>query len=71
MKKRLFILLITMGLLAVGCGKTESEEIQIIPEVESSETVEDVTEEQVSQEETVVEEEALKLSFKDLEDHQF
>lgn len=82
MKKRIFLLLITIGLLAAGCGKTESEEIQIVPEVEISESVEDATEEQVSQEETITEEQdaqeenaaeedVLKLSFKDLEDHQF
>ena len=82
MKKIIFLLLITIGLLAAGCGKTESEEIQIVPEVEISESVEDATEEQVSQEETITEEQdaqeenaaeedVLKLSFKDLEDHQF
>jgi uncharacterized protein YecT (DUF1311 family) len=63
MKKRLFILLIAIGLLAAGCGKTEKEEIQIIPE--------ETMEETISQEEIIVEKETSEFLFKDLEDHQF
>lgn len=63
MKKRLFILLIAICLLTVGCGKTEKEEIQIIPE--------ETMEETISQEEIIVEKETSEFLFKDLEDHQF
>ena len=63
MKKRLFILLIAICLLAAGCGKTEKEEIQIIPE--------ETMEETISQEEIIVEKETSEFLFKDLEDHQF
>lgn len=63
MKKRLFILLIAICLLAAGCGKTEKEEIQIIPE--------ETMEETISQEEIIVEKETSEFLFKDIEDYQF
>ena len=72
MKKNLFILLLTIGLLAAGCGKTEKEEIQMTPEVESSEIVEDTAEENTPQVEADTEKEVKDdLAFEDLEDYQF
>jgi uncharacterized protein YecT (DUF1311 family) len=75
MKKNLFILLMTVGLLAAGCGKTEKEEIQMTPEVESNEIVEDTAEENTPQVEADTEKETEKevqnLAFEDLEDYQF
>ena len=79
MKKNLLILLLAIGVFAAGCGKTENEEIQIMPETENSETVDIPSEEKEPQMETEtskepeeeVSEELLSLSFKDLEDYQF
>ena len=75
MKKRIFLLLITIGLLAAGCGKDETIEVQKIPQAESSETLDEVREEELPQVETEVEvEESVDtqaFGFKDLEDHQF
>lgn len=70
MKKNLFILLLAIGLLAAGCGKNE-EEIQIAPEVESSESVDDAVEENTPQVEADTEEAGQNLKFEDLEDYQF
>lgn len=70
MKKNLFILLLAIGLLAAGCGKNE-EEIQIAPEVESSESVDDAVEENTTQVEADTEEAGQNLKFEDLEDYQF
>ena len=70
MKKNLFILLLAIGLLAAGCGKNE-EEIQIAPEVESSESVDDAVEENTPQVEADTEEAGQNLKFEDLEDYRF
>ena len=75
MKKRIFLLLITIGLLAAGCGKDKTVEVQKIPQAEGSETLDEVREEELPQVETEVEvEESVDtqvFGFKDLEDHQF
>ena len=75
MKKRIFLLLITISLFAAGCGKDETIEVQKIPQAESSETLDEVREEELPQVETEVEvEESVDtqaFGFKDLEDHQF
>ncbi len=71
MKKKIFLLLITIGILATGCGKNETKEVQKIPHAENSESLDDETEETVPEVEVNEAEETRELSFKDLEDHQF